>query len=94
MLAAAIGIDRAVEADVGRPVPGDDRLRLLDGDNGPQRRRSVVYLLADVEPVFVGLPHRQVESSRRPVFGRAAAVADFGTGHGNGIAQEVERIKN
>src|SRR3546814_4461498 len=34
MFAAAIGVDRAVEADVGRLVARDDRLRVLDRDGG------------------------------------------------------------
>src|SRR5690606_39594720 len=55
MLAAAIGVDRAVEADIGRLVAGDDRPWPLDGDGGAQRRRLAVLRLARVEPVPVGL---------------------------------------
>jgi hypothetical protein len=41
VLAAAIGIDRAVEADVGRGVAGQDRARPLDRHAGPARRNAV-----------------------------------------------------
>ena len=37
VLAAAIGVDRAVEADIGRVVAGDDRARRVDAE---RRRRS------------------------------------------------------
>src|SRR5216684_8722397 len=42
MLAAAIGIDRLLEADVGRVVARDDRARALLGDCGLER--SLVLL--------------------------------------------------
>src|SRR3546814_8998285 len=38
MLAAAIGIDRAVEGNVGRLVPGDDVPRAVFMQHGLQRR--------------------------------------------------------
>ena len=43
MLAAAIGVDRAVEGDVRRLVAGDDGLRRVDADGGAQRRQVVVF---------------------------------------------------
>src|SRR5438067_10230665 len=39
MLAAAIRVDRAVEADIGRVVAGDDRPRRVDRQNCRQPRR-------------------------------------------------------
>src|SRR5580700_4861438 len=39
MLAAAIGVDRAVEADIGRVVAGDDRARRVDRERGRQPGR-------------------------------------------------------
>jgi len=51
MLAAAIGVDRAVEGNVGGIVLGDDGARLLDRDLGPERRefaeRTPAVILAD-----------------------------------------------
>ena len=38
VLATLVGIDRAVEADVGRVVARDDRARLLDRHRGGERR--------------------------------------------------------
>ena len=40
MLAAPVGVDRAVEGDVGRIVARDDRARLLDDDLGRRAARS------------------------------------------------------
>ena len=55
MLAPAIGIDRAVEADVGRAVAGQDRARFLDRHRGAPRG-DPVELLDAVEPVAVDHP--------------------------------------
>src|SRR3954471_18712694 len=49
MLAAAIGIDRTVEADVGRVVAGDDLARSIERDRGLERRQIVEALPAIVE---------------------------------------------
>jgi hypothetical protein len=49
VLAAAIGIDRAVEADIGGVVAGDDFSRGVDGDRGLERRQFVEALPAVVE---------------------------------------------
>ena len=49
VLAAAVGIDRAVEGDVGRLVAGDDRLGLLPGDLGRERLGRLVAGPAVVE---------------------------------------------
>src|SRR3954469_15866085 len=49
VLAAAIGIDRAVEADIGGVVAGDDFSRGVDGDTGLERRQFVEALPGVVE---------------------------------------------
>ena len=49
MLAAAIGVDRAVEADVGRVVSRDDGARPLDRHLGLERRRLFGQIPAVVE---------------------------------------------
>ena len=49
MLAAAIGIDRAVEGDVGRLVAGDDLARGVDRHGGLERRQLFEALPAVVE---------------------------------------------
>ena len=49
MLAAAIGIDRTVEADVGRVVAGDDLARGIERHGGLERRQIVEALPAVVE---------------------------------------------
>jgi len=61
VLAAAIGIDRAVEADVGRVVAGDDLARGVDRNRGLERRQFL-----DASPAVVeGNPrHRLVAAGR------------------------------
>src|SRR5215216_6867054 len=49
MLTAAIGIDRTVEADVGRVVAGDDLARGIERYRGLERRQFVQALPAVVE---------------------------------------------
>ena len=49
VLAAAVGVDRAVERDVGRVVAGDDRLGLLPGHLGRERLGRFVLRPAVVE---------------------------------------------
>ena len=49
MLAAAIGIDRAVEADIGRVVAGDHLARGVERDRGLERRQVFQALPAIVE---------------------------------------------
>ena len=49
MLAAAIGIDRAVEADIGRVVAGDDLARGIERHRGLERRQVFEALPAIVE---------------------------------------------
>ncbi len=49
VLAAPVGIDRAVEADIGRVVAGDDLARGVERDRGLERRQFVEALPAVVE---------------------------------------------
>ena len=49
MLAAAIGIDRLIEGNVGRVVGGDDLLRRFDEHRRLERRQVVERLPAIVE---------------------------------------------
>ena len=49
MLAAPVGVDRTVEADVGRIVAGDDLARGIDRDRGLERRQFIEALPAVVE---------------------------------------------
>jgi hypothetical protein len=69
MLAAAIGIDRAVEGDVGRIVAGDDRARLFHLHLGAEGRQVLQRLPAVVEI----MPRRRLEASGR-VDARAASA--------------------
>src|SRR3546814_6696108 len=59
MLAAAIGVDRAIETDVGRIVEGDDRARPFHRDAGPERRRRVIKTLPRGQPLAVYLPRSE-----------------------------------
>src|SRR5688572_14988212 len=93
MLAAAIGIDRAIEADVRRLIAADDRLRVLHHHRGAERRR-IVQLPSRVQPVAVRLAGRQVEAVRGAIFGRAPAGAGVGPWHVNAIAVILEHNKN
>src|SRR5450631_2443707 len=49
VLAAPVGVDRAVEADVGRIVTGDNLARGVDRDRGLERRQFVEALPAVIE---------------------------------------------
>ena len=49
MLAAPVGVDRTVEADIGRIVAGDDLARGIERDRGLERRQFVEALPAVVE---------------------------------------------
>ena len=49
VLAAAVGVDRTVEADIGRVVAGDDLARGIERDRGLERRQVVEALPAVVE---------------------------------------------
>src|ERR1700681_440371 len=48
VLAAPAGVDRTVEADIGRIVAGDDLARGVDRDRGLERRQVVEALPAIV----------------------------------------------
>ena len=73
MLAAAIRIDRPVEADIGRFVAGDDRFGLLPRDLGHQWLRRFVARPAVIE-IFAFL---KLEAARG--VGRGAPpTPDFG----------------
>lgn len=78
MLAAAIRIDRAVEADVGRAVAADDRPRALDRHGGSQARRLAVDRKAIIEPVAIGLARWQVEALALAIERRTATGAFVG----------------
>lgn len=62
MVAAAIGVDRTVEADVGRTVPGDDGAGLFDRDLGAEAGDRTVDAFQRIEPVAVGFMDGQVEA--------------------------------
>ncbi len=49
VLAAAIGVDRAVEGNVGGVVPGDDLTGGVDGHRGLERRQLLETLPAIIE---------------------------------------------
>ena len=80
VLAAAVGIDRAVEGNVGRLVAGDDRSRLLPGDLGCERLGrfvlgpAVVERLAPLDLETAGGVGRGAASA--PELGRQDAFGD------------------
>ena len=74
MLAAAKGVDRAIEADVGRAVAGQDRFGMLDRDRGPALRNAVERLDL-IEPFAVVGPLLEVEARGGGIAGGSAAVA-------------------
>src|SRR3979409_658658 len=49
MLAAPVGVDRPIEADIGRVVAGNDLARGIDGDRGLERRQFIEALPAVIE---------------------------------------------
>src|SRR3546814_13394664 len=81
MLAAAIRVDRAVEADVGRGVARDDRPGMFDGYRGAERRRVTVDIARCVEPVAIRLSAERAGAHGARIRRRAAA-ADEGPGRG------------
>ena len=92
MLAAAIGVDRAVEADVGRLVAGQDRLGMFDRDRGPALRNAV-QRFDTVEPVAVDQPLLQVEARRRALRVAPRPLIDS-TGMQRDYAAHREQNKN
>src|SRR3981081_3118184 len=71
VLAAAVGIDRAVERDVGRIVAGDDLAGGVDRDRGLERRQILQALPA----VAVALARQRLEAAARVRLRAAAAPA-------------------
>src|SRR3546814_9211628 len=72
MLAAAIGVDRAVEPDVRRLVAGDDAAGGIDDDRGAQRRQ--LFVLRPCPAVVDRFGIGRLEPTG-PVGDRAAALA-------------------
>src|SRR5690606_7694011 len=91
MLAAAIGIDRAVETDVGRLVEAEDGLRMLHRDGGAQLRRRAVERAHMVQPVAIGLACGEAETLRHCGRLRAAPVKR-GLGGGVHVAEHSMNI--
>ena len=71
MLASTIGVDRAIEADVGGAVAGYYALRPLDSYRRPSRRNAVEYFNF-IEPIAVLDALLQVEARRSGVAGCTA----------------------
>ena len=78
MLAAAIGVDRAVERDIGRLVETDDRAGVFLGHRRAQWRGRAVDDLALIQPVQISLARSQPEALRDMRTGRAATVDEWG----------------
>lgn len=72
MLAAAIGIYRAIEADVGRLVEGEDRPGPFLGDGGAQPGWIAVQRHHVITPVAVEFARRQPIALRHQCALRAA----------------------
>src|SRR5690606_22194244 len=71
VLAATIGVDRAVEADIGALVPRDDGASALDMLDGLERLQVL-----DIPPAVIeGLPALAVETAA-PVGLRATAAVE------------------
>src|SRR3546814_10341003 len=67
-----LGIDRAIETDVGRHIARDDRLWMPGGYRGAQRRSIAVDGLGRVEPVAVGLAVQRAGADGTRIRRRAA----------------------
>ncbi len=63
MLAAAIGIDRPVEADIGGFVPGDRSPGRIDGHRGRDRRQIVVFDRSTLPAVILARPVARLEAA-------------------------------
>ena len=82
MGASPIRIDRLRESDIGRVVPRDHALRVLDGDHGLHARGLVARIL---EPsVVVSIPIPDLESAF-DVDGGAAALHGLAMVSGSGF---------
>jgi hypothetical protein len=93
MLAAAIGIDRAVEGDVGRIVPRDDAAGAVARVDGVEPGR---HGIGAAPAVVEGDALLGLEAAAR-VAGGAAALAWVGRGfliHGSSVATAREQSKN
>jgi len=92
MLATPVRIDRAVEADIGRIVAGNDLARGIDRHRGLERRQFIEALPAIVE----GDAGFSLEAAAG-VGLRAAATPplgldrdrEFGSGNGNGKGESA-----
>ena len=91
MLTAAIGIDRPVEADVWRPVAGQDRLGPFDGNGGAAPRDSIERLDL-VQPIALDQPLGQVEA-RRHCIARGTAPGERLDRHCPSIAHLKNRTR-
>ncbi len=85
VLAAAIGVDRAVERNIGRVIACNDRARLLDRDLGLERRQLLERLPAVVERC----PRQRLVAAGRVRLRPAAAPALAIDGH-VGIGRRME----
>src|SRR5690606_23709643 len=88
MFAALVGVDGAIEADVGTRITGDDSPSVFRGQGGAERRGRFVLIRPAVVPglASVGfIPTRGV--------GTCAASIDRLV-HGRMMRNEVEQIKN
>ena len=81
MFAAPIGVDRTIEADVGRLVARDDGARRFRRDRRAGRWRRAVDHGAGVAPVAIGFALRQGEAGAGRVAGGTAAVDGVGGAH-------------
>jgi len=81
VFAAAIGVNRPVERDVGRSIARNDRPRCLDGDLGAQRC-DAVELPDGVEPIAFEIAGERVEPAAEQISRRTAAALEGSGWHG------------
>src|SRR3954453_9940721 len=92
VLAAAVGVDRAVEPDVGRAVAGEDRLGTFDSNGRPALRHAVQRFNL-IEPLSLHHPLLKVEACGGRIAGGAAATVRLDW-HGASLRRQQERNKN
>jgi hypothetical protein len=77
MLAPAIGVERAVERDVGRGVEGQDRLGEFGRDTRAQARRRTIDDQRIIAPVAISLARGKAKARGNRARLRTSAPDSF-----------------
>src|SRR3546814_15590849 len=89
-----IWIDRAIKADIGRIVAGDDRAGMLDRHRSFQRWRVAIDTGLFVQPIAIRLAGGEIEARACGIAGRTARRWGRTPWHPGNVRPESEQIQN